>query len=178
MTEKWRKDASGNDSCELSIIMYRRARSFMVYPLKLTIHPWSMRFHFSFTNEQLSWFHFYNSQDHFQGMLFNSKHILKIWKRATHNLHFSMEVTELRFLYSHWQPSLKRLKIEEEEERHKITPNYLRKAASVTDCEILATNILVTLFGGALISSCQQKIWSPCPIQLYAHTSKHSAHSF
>lgn len=42
---------------------------------------------------------------------------------------------------------------------HKIAPNYLRKAASVTDCEILATNILVTLFGGALISSCQQKIW-------------------
>lgn len=61
---------------------------------------------------------------------------------------------------------------------HKITPNYLRKAASVTDCEILATKILVTLFGGALISSCQQKIRSPCRIQLYACTSKHSTCTF
>lgn len=34
---------------------------------------------------------------------------------------------------------------------------YLLKVASVTDCGILATNILVTFFAGALISSFKMK---------------------
>ena len=35
--------------------------------------------------------------------------------------------------------------------------NYLRKLDSVTDCGILATNILVTFLAGVLISSCKQE---------------------